>query len=130
MASRVLSFYFDYLSPYAYLAWTRIGPLAARRGLRLEPRPVLFAGLLKHWAHRGPAEIPPKRTFIFKDALRTAALWGVPMACPRMHPFNPLPALRLSLAEVAGPDRTRVIEAIFRAGWGEGADLGDEGDLG
>ena len=44
-----LEIYFDYLSPYAYLAWPRRPPIMASRDVELEPKPTLFAGLLNHW---------------------------------------------------------------------------------
>ena len=46
MAPAPLRFCLDYLSPYAYLAWTRMPALAARHGRVVEPVPVLLAGLL------------------------------------------------------------------------------------
>ena len=41
-------FYFDFISPYAYLSWAALQPLARRAGRAVEPVPVLFAGLLNH----------------------------------------------------------------------------------
>ena len=78
----MLRFHFDYLSPYAYLAWTQIHALAQRHGRTVEPVPTLFAALLAHGGTKGPAEIPAKRIYVFKDALRTARLLGVPLQLP------------------------------------------------
>jgi 2-hydroxychromene-2-carboxylate isomerase len=116
-----VDFYFDYVSPYAYFAWLRIGELCAARGALLRAHPVLFAALLDHWGQRGPAEVPPRRAWVFRDGARYAARHGVPLAWPAAHPFNPLLALRLSLP---GPEQHRVIAAIYRAGWARGGDLG------
>ncbi|MBW2416773.1 MAG: DsbA family protein, partial [Deltaproteobacteria bacterium] len=130
MAPRArLDFYFDYLSPYAYLAALEIGPLCERHGAALHWRPVLFAGLLNHWGQRGPAEIPSKGLHAFKDTLRYALARKVPLRSPRHHPFNPLHALRVSMAEVAGADQPRVIAALFELGWGRGGDLGDASEI-
>jgi len=85
-----IRFYFDYLSPYAYLAWTQIGALAARCGRVVEPVPVLFAGLLNASGGVGPAEMPAKRRYVFLDTLRTAQVLKVPLLPPPTHPFNPL----------------------------------------
>jgi 2-hydroxychromene-2-carboxylate isomerase len=115
--------YFDFISPYAYLGFLRLAALCDRRGAELALHPVLFAGLLNRWGQLGPAEIPPKRAWTFKDCLRTARLAGVDFCVPPAHPFNPLAALRLSLPEVAGRDQRRVVEALFRACWGRGADI-------
>jgi 2-hydroxychromene-2-carboxylate isomerase len=123
--NRTLELCFDYLSPYAYLAWLGIGELCEPRGVELRLRPVLLAGLLQRWGQLGPAEIPPKRQFVARDAARIAARRGITLCMPAQHPFNPLPALRASLPEVAGGAQPRVVAAIFRAGWSEGADIGD-----
>jgi 2-hydroxychromene-2-carboxylate isomerase len=119
-----VEFFFDFLSPYAYLAWSRVRALCARRGDTLVPRPVLFAALLEHGGQRGPAEIPAKRRWLVADCLRLAALAGVPFTFPKHHPFNPIAALRVALREVAGEQQEDVIDALFAAGWADGADLG------
>jgi len=59
-----VDWYFDVISPFAYLASQRLDPLRAHVTLR--PVPVLFAGLLGHWHTKGPAEIPPMRRFTFR----------------------------------------------------------------
>lgn len=51
--------YFDFISPFAYLQFKMID--AVRTRLDLAPRPILFAALLDHYAHKGPAEIAEKR---------------------------------------------------------------------
>lgn len=127
--NRALHFYFDYLSPYAYLALRPVRALCERRGLALEPHPVLLAALLSSWGQLGPAEIPPKRVFTFKDIARRAHDAGVAMAGPKAHPFRPLTALRVSLREVAGHRQLDVIQAIYDAGWGRGIDLGSDEEL-
>ncbi|WP_437642294.1 2-hydroxychromene-2-carboxylate isomerase [Sorangium sp. So ce854] len=128
MIGRV-EFYFDYISGYAYFAWLRIQEICDRRGVELGVHPVLFAGLLDRWGQLGPAEIPPKRAWAYKDAFRHAKLHGIELSCPKYHPFNPLLALRLSLREVAGAEQRRVVSTIFRAGWGQGIDLGSPDEL-
>jgi 2-hydroxychromene-2-carboxylate isomerase len=129
MAARSVDFYFDYLSGYAYLGWLRIQEVCASRGLALRIHPVLFAGLLNHWGTVGPAEVPPRRAWVYRDGFRYAALRGIDLNCPKFHPFNPLHALRLSLHEVSGADQQRVVQALFVAGWTDGIDLGSTEEL-
>jgi 2-hydroxychromene-2-carboxylate isomerase len=124
-----VDFYFDYLSPYAYLASREIPALCERQGIELRLRPVLFAGLLNHWGQRGPAEIPPKATHTAKECMRHALLREIPFRPPRHHPFNPLTALRATLAEVAGDEQPRVMRAIYEMGWGAGGDLGNAEEI-
>jgi 2-hydroxychromene-2-carboxylate isomerase len=88
--------YFDFISPFAYLQSAKMEELS--RHATITPRPVLFAALLDHHGQLGPAEIEPKRTFIFRQALWLAQRHGIPMKLPPFHPFNPLPPLRLAIA--------------------------------
>jgi 2-hydroxychromene-2-carboxylate isomerase len=129
MAARTVDFYFDYISGYAYFGWLRIQQVCASRGVDLRIHPVLFAGLLNHWGTVGPAEVPPRRAWVYRDGFRYAALNGIELRCPKFHPYNPLPALRMSLPEAAGDDQRRVVDAIFRAGWSGGIDLGSTTEL-
>ena len=125
----VLDFYFDYLSSYAYLASREIAGLCGRHGVELRARPVLFAGLLNHWGQRGPAEIPPKGRHGFRDCRRYALLHDIPLRVPRHHPFRPLTALRVSLAEVSGAKQLQVMRTLFDLGWAQGGDPGDDAEI-
>lgn len=116
-----LPFYFDFISPYAYLGWQQIHALAQRHGETVTPIPILFAALLSAHGHKGPAEIPSKRVYTFKHAVRLAAELGLDLVPPPAHPFNPLLALRVATA--AEPSQRRaVIDALYDATWrtGEG----------
>ena len=115
-----IEFWFDFISPYAYLAWQRVHAVAEAHDRPLVYRPVLFAGLLGHWGQLGPAEIPPKREFVFKQVLRRAAALGVPLQPPPSHPFNPLLGLRLACVELEPEPRRRLIDALWQATWAGG----------
>lgn len=110
-----VSWIFDVISPFAYLAFARLGELPPH--VQLELVPVLLAGLLEHFGQVGPAEIPSKRRFTCRFVLWRARRLGLPMRLPPAHPFNPLAALRLIIA--AGSDRraaATVLDAVFRDG--------------
>jgi 2-hydroxychromene-2-carboxylate isomerase len=115
-----LRFYFDYVSPYAYLAWTQIYAVAARHGREVDPIPVLFAGMLAAHGTLGPAEIPAKRRYIYRDAIRTALRLGVAFEPPPAHPFNPLLSLRASSLAMPTDQRRALIDALFAATWAGG----------
>jgi 2-hydroxychromene-2-carboxylate isomerase len=117
-----LTFWFDFISPFAYLAFERLPQALEGLSYEVEYRPVLFAGLLQHWGQKGPAEIEPKRAWTFRHVHWLAHEQGTMIDTPLQHPFNPLPLLRLALA--AGPNR-RVVEAVFRHVWLGGADAAD-----
>ena len=61
---RRVDWYFDFISPYAWLQAERFAQLPP--GIELHCKPVLFAGLLEHWGQLGPAEIPTKRVFTYE----------------------------------------------------------------
>jgi 2-hydroxychromene-2-carboxylate isomerase len=116
--------YFDIVSPYAYLHLKRFGEL--HPALDIEFVPVLFAGLLKHWENKGPAEMAPKRLHTYRSCVWSAAQLGIPFRLPPRHPFNPLHGQRLLVA--LGAPRTAV-EAAYDFVWGEGRDLAAEWPL-
>lgn len=120
-----IRFLFDYLSPYAYIAWTQVHALAERHGRQVEPVPILFAALLGAHGHKGPAEIPPKRIYVFKNTLRVASRLGLPLSPPPSHPFNPLLALRVSSLPMADETRRALIDRLFAATWSGGPGVED-----
>jgi len=122
-----IRFYFDYLSSNAYLAWARLPALAERFGRRLELVPVLFAGLLEAHGQLGPAEIPAKAWWTWRNNARKAALLGLPLEPPRFHPFHPLVSLRVSSLPMPEARRAALVDALFRAVWAERRDVGDPG---
>ena len=115
-------FHFDVISPYAYLAFEQLPQALVGCSYEVEYRPVLFAALLQLHAHKGPAEIEPKRAWTFRHVHWLAAQLGIPCDTPAQHPFNPIALLRLIVA--CGPNR-RVVEAVFRHVWRGGADAND-----
>ena len=117
-----LVFHFDFISPYAWLAFERLPQALEGLSVNVEYRPLLLAGLLQHWGSKGPAEIEPKRQWTFRQVYWLAAQQGTRLDTPAVHPFNPLPLLRL--AQACGPNR-RVVEAIFRHTWEGGGDAVD-----
>lgn len=110
-----IDWYFDVISPFAWLQWPAIRQLAAQRAVTLKP--IVFAGLLDHLGSKGPAEIPGKREFTYRHALWRARQHGQPMRFPPAHPFNPLAALRLCIAAGATPE---AIDAVLGWIWREG----------
>ena len=110
-----IDWYFDFVSPFAYLQWQRLKVAPWREDI--VPRPMLFAALLGRMEQRGPAEIPRKREFTYRHAQFRADRAGIRMRFPPAHPFNPLAALRLCVA--AGNTPT-AIDAIFDHLWHEG----------
>ena len=114
-----VDWYFDFVSPFSYIALRRLeelpGPVAYK--------PVLFAGLLDHWGQKGPAEIPAKRRWTYRWCAWWAKELGIPFRFPAAHPFNPLQHLRLALACGSRPD---AVKRIFDSIWMTGENANDE----
>ena len=107
--------YFDFISPFAYLQSEQLAVLGPK--VRLRYRPVLFAGLLRAHDHKGPAEIAAKRAFTYRFVVWQAKRLAIPLRMPPEHPFNPLPLLRLAIVCDCAPD---VVHRIFRFVWRDG----------
>jgi 2-hydroxychromene-2-carboxylate isomerase len=115
MSVQEQDWYFDVISPFAYLQWKTRDRLAGF--VRLRPVPVVLGALLAHWEQKGPAEIPPKRWHTYRGCQWRAAKLGVKFRFPPAHPFNPIAALRLIVAlDVSAAAVDAVFDAVFCAG--------------
>jgi len=114
---KTADWYFDYISPYPYLQIARFDELPS--DLMITPKPVLFAALLNHWGHKGPAEIPAKARQTFYYTRWIAEQRGLPFAGPPRHPFNPLALLRLTNSLGS---KMEIIKKIYAHIWGDGND--------
>jgi 2-hydroxychromene-2-carboxylate isomerase len=110
-----LRWYFDFVSPYSYLHWQKVKRLPQFE--HIQPVPIAFGAVLHHLGNLGPAEIPAKRRFMYRQLLWTAQAEGTPLRFPPGHPFNPLAALRLCLAAGAS---TAAVDALFDWIWRDG----------
>jgi len=121
-----ITFYLDFISPYAYLAFEKLPEALIGHSYSVSYKPLLFAALLKHHGQLGPAEMPGKREWTYRQVLWLARQNGVDLQLPAQHPFNPLALLRLALAcsESGAPNR-HVCETIFRHVWQGGGDAAD-----
>src|SRR3954463_11444493 len=125
MAGEIVRFYFDVVSPNAYLAWTQLPALAARHGAPIQPVPVLFAGLLEAHGQLGPAEMPVKTRWMVRNNLRKAARLRVALNPPPFHPFTPLLAPRAGALPLAPGPLADLVGALFRAVWVEALHVSD-----
>ncbi|MBO9651297.1 MAG: 2-hydroxychromene-2-carboxylate isomerase [Variovorax sp.] len=125
-----ITFHFDFISPYAYLAFEHLPQVLEGLTYSVAYRPVLFGALLKHHGQLGPAEIPSKRTWTYRHVLWQGREYHIPVQMPATHPFNPLPHLRLALATSTDGDISRyVAEMILRDIWRTGGEPGDAARL-
>lgn len=125
-----ITFYFDFISPYAALAFEQMPVTLMGQSYSVTYKPILFAALLRHHGQLGPAEIMPKRDWTYRHVQWLAHSLGQDFQLPATHPFNPLPLLRLAVASNGqGTPNRYVTETIFRHVWRGGADAVDAGRL-
>lgn len=123
---KTIDFYLDFISPYAWLGFDALPRALEGISHRVVHKPVLFAAMLKHHGQLGPAEIPAKRDWTYRQVLWLARQQGTPLQLPAQHPFNPLGLLRLATACDADGEPSRyVCEKIFRHVWCTGQDAAD-----
>lgn len=118
-------FYFDFLSPYSYLASQLVAQAPEYQALELDLRPIVFGTLLSRLGVKGPGEVPARRRHGLQDILLLCQAYGLPLAGPPTHPFNSIYALR-SVVAVEDPRRRLALTVrYFRAAWGDGESLED-----
>lgn len=121
-----IHFYFDFISPYAWLAFQALPKTLEGISHRVHYHPVLFGALLKHHGQLGPAEMPGKRDWTYRQVMWLAKQQGTVLKMPASHPFNPLALLRLAVATSANGQPNRyVVESIFKHVWCEGLEATD-----
>ena len=120
---KYITFYFDVISPYAYLAFEHMPQALQGLSHQVIYKPVLFAGVLKHHGQLGPAEISPRRAWTYRQVQWLAGQLDIEMKLPSAHPFNPLTLLRLAVAcGTNGLPNRYVVETLFRHVWRTGLD--------
>jgi 2-hydroxychromene-2-carboxylate isomerase len=125
-----ITFYLDFISPYACLAFEQLPLTLMGLSYSVSYKPVLLGALLRHHGQLGPAEIPAKRDWTYRHVQWLGHQHQVELAMPSVHPFNPLPLLRLAIACAGAGDPNRyVCEALLRHVWRGGADALDPARL-
>lgn len=121
--SKVVDFYYDFVSPAAYLAWTQLDSLCERTGARVRFRPVLLGGMLKHHGQGSPAMVPAKWQWMQKDFARYAKAYGVDFSINPHFIFNSITVMRGALWALDNQCIEVYNRAIFTAAWVDGLDL-------
>jgi 2-hydroxychromene-2-carboxylate isomerase len=126
-----VEFFFDYGSPYSYLADRVLPELARRTGAEIAYRPMLLGAVFQATGNRSPMQEPveAKRRYAGAALVRTARFLGAPFS---LNPHFPINTLRLMRTAVAAQQRgvfAPLHAAVYPAFWAEGLDLGDEGEI-
>ncbi len=127
--TRTLEFYFDYGSPYSYLADTQVEAIARRAGATLARKPMLLGGVFKATGNHSPAEMPQKSQWSGFDMPMWARHYGVPFQRNPFFPVNTLALMRGAAAAQIDGLFERYHPAIYRAMWVDGRNLNDINEI-
>ncbi|MBE0623861.1 MAG: 2-hydroxychromene-2-carboxylate isomerase [Burkholderiales bacterium] len=128
--AKTVEFFFDFGSPYTYLAYKALPAIAAARGAQILWRPMLLGGVFKATGNHSPVEIPAKGKWLGQDLQRWAARYGAVFRNNPHFPINTLVLMRGAAGmQLRGPDFGKYVEAIFRAMWEEPRNLGEPREL-
>jgi 2-hydroxychromene-2-carboxylate isomerase len=122
-----IEFYFDFASPYGYLAASRVGALAERTGCDVVWQPVFLA--IVHHLTKSQSFFefhPMRRAYFFEDIERSARFHGVELRIPKKLPINSLSAARAyywRLDQAGAAAAVRTAQALMRAYWVDGREI-------
>jgi 2-hydroxychromene-2-carboxylate isomerase len=122
-----IEFYFDFSSPYGYLAAQQVDDLGARQGRDVLWRPFLLGALFKTTGQQPLLDVPLKGDYAKRDMDRAARRLGVPFRLPERFPFSAVAASRaVYWLDAQDPGAARALaKALYHAVFGAGRDLGD-----
>jgi 2-hydroxychromene-2-carboxylate isomerase len=124
--AKTLEFFFDYASPYSYLASEQVEALAKRTGAELRWRPFLLGAVFKATGNVPPITTPNKGIYLGKDLVDWTRYLGLPQfQLPSNFPINSLKANRLGVVAGVQGRIAAFSHAAFRAAFVHGKDLGD-----
>ena len=123
--NKQVEFYFDVGSPASYLAWTQIARLAERHGAEVVYQPMLLGGVFKATGNASPASVPAKGRYTRIDFERFARRYQVPFAQNPFFPINTMQLMRGAVALLDGDQFQPYVDAVFRAIWVKGQNMGD-----
>jgi 2-hydroxychromene-2-carboxylate isomerase len=127
----MITFYYDVVCPFAYLASTQIEAVAARAKSEIEWVPVLLGGIFRAigQADVPAAAMPPAKQHLnLLDMKRYAAHYGVSFQLHPRHPLRSLDAMRL-LYTVDGAERIALTKKLYHAHFVESRDISDKAVL-
>lgn len=123
--SQQVEFFFDYGSPFSYLADTQLAALAQRTGATVVYRPMLLGAVLKETGNASPMAVPAKGRYMGVELQRWAKHYGVPFVVNRFFPMNTIQLMRGAVAAQQEGCFAEYHRAMYPAFWIDSANLGE-----
>ena len=125
--SKTVEFWYDFLSPTAYLGYWRLKDIAARTGATIEYHPMLLGGLFKATGNQTPVNVKPKGKWMFFDMSNYARKYGVPLKSNPYFVFSSLPLMRGAILAQERGELETYNDTIFYGVWRDARNLADPG---
>lgn len=126
-----IEFFFDFSSPYAYLAAQEVEALGSRQDVEVVWRPFLLGASFKETGIPPLVQVPWKSDYASLDLAREARRIGVPFVWPKPFPFMSVAAARAFYwldAQDSGKAKTLAL-ALYHKAFGEGEDIAHAGQV-
>ncbi len=124
--SKQVEFYFDFGSPYSYIAYRALPPLCKAQGAQIAWRPMLLGAVFQATGNHSPAQVPAKRAYLHADMQQWARHYGAAFAWNPHFIINTLLPMRGATGfQLNGGELPRYIETMFSAMWEQQRNLGD-----
>lgn len=120
--SRKLEFFFDYVSPYTYLANSQVQDI----GAEVVYRPMLLGAVMQAAGNKPPRTVPAKGRYLEMDIQRWTAAYGIPFKWGSLFPQRTVNALRVAIVAGKQGKFHAVHEPLFKAVWVDDIDVSDE----
>ena len=125
--SKTVEFWYDFLSPTAYLGYWRLKDIAARTGATIDYHPMLLGGVFKATGNQTPVNVKPKGKWMFIDMSNYARKYGVPLKSNPYFVFSSLPLMRGAILAQERGELEPYNDTIFYGVWRDARNLADPG---
>lgn len=120
--TKTIEFFYDYVSPYSYLANSQLHNLEAG----IVYRPMLLGAVMKTVGNKPPALLKPRGDYLFKDVRRWAEYYGIPYAMNPTFPVNTVKALRVAIVALEDGSLDKIHQPLFDAVWADRQDVSED----
>lgn len=125
-----LEYYYDYVSPFSYLADSQLAGVKERTGAEIRYIPMLLGGVMKASGNSPPFSVPAKGRYTGADTVRWATRYGVELNPNSHFPVNTVLPMRAALVLQGNDAFPAFHAAVFAGMWQQGQDVGDADVLG
>ena len=119
-------FYFDFVSPYSFLAHKQIRKIEKKEGIKIRYKPILVGGLHNLHGIKAPAFIPAKAKHMIRDCKLIAAKNGVKFKFNSYFPIRSLNLMRGVFVAEEDNFKSYYIDSIFNTIWQDGLNMNDQ----